>query len=229
VRHFTCKSYHLILILLLSYPLSAQAMPAITCHCFTDRSYDPARPTLADPYFLAMTQNTFFAELFAVEKKTIVLKKQKGTSADDLWVAYWIATKSGAPADVLLRARQSKDNWQEIVAAMGISTRPLGARFSGALQANSAVSRLAETVVNGLLTEYKLLTDGDVATMRKAGASNQELILAALIANKTKRQVIQLYREVKSGVKSWGALLLEAKLEPTDMHREVLAQLKVRP
>src|SRR6185369_13742858 len=97
MRHFSCKWYHLILILLLIYPLSAQAIPAITCHCFTDRAYDPARPTLADPYFLAMTQNTFFAELFVVEKKTIVLKKQKGTSADDLLVAYWIATKSGAP------------------------------------------------------------------------------------------------------------------------------------
>ena len=56
----------------------AQAIPTITCHCFTDRSYDPARPALADPYFLAMTQNTLFALTFKIDKKTVVIKKQQG-------------------------------------------------------------------------------------------------------------------------------------------------------
>ncbi|MRR37336.1 hypothetical protein EG829_22315, partial [bacterium] len=94
MRYRIVAPLNLILMLLLFAPLPAWAIPAITCHCFTDRSYDPASPTLADPYFLATTQNSFFATAFNVEKKTIVMKKQKGDSTADLWVAYWIASRS---------------------------------------------------------------------------------------------------------------------------------------
>ncbi|MEI7818227.1 MAG: hypothetical protein WCI45_13655, partial [Desulfuromonadales bacterium] len=81
--------------LLLFLPDSSPAAPAITCHCFTERKYDFSRPAVADPYFLATTQNSFFATYFAVDKKVIVMKKQTGSSADDLWIGYWIASKSG--------------------------------------------------------------------------------------------------------------------------------------
>ena len=58
---------YLILLALVLAPLPAAAIPAITCHCFTERAYDPALPFVADPYFLATTQNSFFAAAFAVE------------------------------------------------------------------------------------------------------------------------------------------------------------------
>ncbi|CAG0969596.1 hypothetical protein GEOBC_01197 [Geobacteraceae bacterium] len=51
MRHITGRHYLLSLVLLVLFPLSALAMPAITCHCFTDRAYDPARPMVADPLF----------------------------------------------------------------------------------------------------------------------------------------------------------------------------------
>ena len=93
----TCNSILSLFIVaaLLLLPMPARAVPAITCHCFTDRSFDPSRPALADPYFLATTQNSLFALAFNVDKKTIVMKKQQGASPDDLWIAYWIASKSG--------------------------------------------------------------------------------------------------------------------------------------
>ena len=75
------------LCMVLLLPLSTPAAPAITCHCFTDRSYDPSRPTLADPYFLATTQNSFFAALFTADKKMIVMKKQSGSSAEGRLIA----------------------------------------------------------------------------------------------------------------------------------------------
>ena len=92
--------------ILLLLPLSSPVATAITCHCFIDRSYDPARPSLADPYLLATAQNSFFAALFNVDKKTIVMKKQAGGSSDDLWVAYWVASKSGRTAETILSVRE---------------------------------------------------------------------------------------------------------------------------
>lgn len=228
MRLFICRSFPLATLILLLCSLPALAIPTITCHCFSDRSYDPARPVAADPYFLAMAQNTFFAGVFAVDKKTIIIKKQTGTSADDLWVAYRIAAKSGVSTEELLQARAAKGSWGEAVASLAIPAGSLGTEFFSALRARLPDARLAEIVVNELFAEYRLLAAADVAAMRKAGATNQELILAEIIATRTRKQAIQTYREAKSGARSWGALLQEARIEPAEMPKEVSSLLKVR-
>jgi len=88
MRHTIRSSFRLnLIILLILLPMPALAIPAISCHCFTDRSYQPSRPAAADPYFLATTQNSFFAVVFNVEKKNIVIKKQQGCFCDTgCWV-----------------------------------------------------------------------------------------------------------------------------------------------
>jgi len=217
----------LILIMLLSHPLPARAIPAITCHCFTDRSFNPAQPTLADPYFLATTQNSFFAALFHVDKKTIVMKKQQGTSADDLWIAYWVASQTKTSAEALLQAKQAKETWQEALAPLRISSKNLGGRFSSALNAKSSTARLAEAVVDELFRRYRLLAEGELAALRKAGASHQEVIIATLIAVKTGQSAGQIYHQVKKGATTWGSLLQVAGIDPKNMQQEITTALKL--
>ena len=47
----------------------------------------------------------------------------------------------------------------------------------------------------------------------QAGASNQELIIAAVIAAKTVKPARLIYLEVKNGSKTWGILLQEARID----------------
>lgn len=217
--------------LLFMLPMPAMAIPAITCHCFTDRTFEPGRPGAADPYFLATTQNSFFALVFNTDKKTVVMKKQQGTSTDDLWIAYWVASKSGTPPENLFREKLRKLSWDEVLAPMRLSTKVLGSRFSSALKAKSSSAHLAETIVDDLLTRYRLHGEAELVAMRQLGASSQELILAAIISARTGRQAKQLFLEVKGGAKTWGQLLQWAQIDTRNMQQEIatLLQRHYRP
>ncbi|TWJ17050.1 hypothetical protein [Geobacter argillaceus] len=218
----------LALILLVALPLPALAIPAITCHCFTDRSYDPARPAAADPYFLATTQNSFLALVLNAEKRTIVMKKQKGTSADDLWVAYWLASRTGVSADALLEKRKTKESWKDAVATSGIGVKSLSPQFAKELIAGASSESLAREVVDSLLVDHQLISDAELVAMRKNWASNQEVIIASIIAIKTHKPARQIHLEVKNGKQTWGGLLLAANFDTSALQEEISDLLKMR-
>ncbi|WP_432820972.1 hypothetical protein [Trichloromonas sp.] len=214
------------LIILLAFPFSAMAIPAINCHCFTDRAYDPSRPEAADPYFLAATQNTFFATVFGTEKKMIVRKKQQGTSMDDLWIAYWVAEKSDSSPESLLETRGTKNNWSEVSQQLGLSPKTMGASFANAVNNQASAERLAQLVVDDLFTRFKIQSEVELAEIRKKGISNPELILATLISAKTNQPAEKIYLEVTGGPKTWGEKIDEAKIDISEIQKDFSILLK---
>ncbi|HIJ94826.1 MAG TPA: hypothetical protein HPP94_03625 [Desulfuromonadales bacterium] len=215
--------------IILLFPLAAPAMPAISCHCFTERSYDPVRPAAADPYFLATTQNSFFAALFNVDKKSVVMKKQLGSHADDLWVAYWVASKAGVSAESLLQSKQGGKGWRELLLPLRLSPHRVGSRFCSALNSALSTAKLAEAVLDEVFLRYKLLPESELTAVRQEGMSNQEVLLATIIAARSRQSVGQIWREARGGSKTWGAQLQAAGIEPKELQREVDNLLKLAP
>lgn len=213
-----------VILLLLLIPSLSHAALAITCHCFTDRSYDPARPTLADPYFLATTQNAFFAFAFGVDKKSIVIKKQQGVSSEDLWLAYALAARTGKDPDLLLQERKSKGSWRQVAAPLNLK----GGGLAELLKTSASDERLAELVVDELLLRYRFYAEAELTAMRKAGAGNKELILAALLAARSGQTRIQLYRTVKNSGDSWGGLLQRVKLNSSGQIQGEIGKMMAR-
>lgn len=212
--------------ILLLLPVLSSAESAIICHCFTDRSYNPSKPVLADPYFLASAQNSFFAALFGVDKKIIVVKKQSGSSADGLWIAYWLASKSGRSAEALLAVMQKSKSWKVALATMGIPEKSIGEPFASEIVGGASEERLSQLIVDAALIRHRLLGEQELAAMRKERASSQEVIITSLITAKAKRPAILIYREVKRGANSWGRLLHEANIQAPAFQSEFAALLK---
>lgn len=154
-------------------------------------------------------------------------KSNKSTSGDDLWVAYWLGMKAGLAAEDLLKSKTDQDTWRKVTAAHRIATQGLGPAFNEALQKDAPASRLSQLAVDDLFRSYRLLSDEELTDLRQAGASNQEVILAALVAAKTGGSARQVCQAVKSGGKTWGAFLQQAKIDAGNMHQELVAALKL--
>jgi len=211
-----------LLFILCVLPAGALAIPTITCHCFTDRSFDPAQPAKADPYFLATTQNSFFAAAFGIDKKTVVMQKQKGTSGDELWIAYWLGTRTGTSPDALQKERAAQGSWQKAVTRLAIPVKAQGVQVAAVLKKNAPDERVSKAVVDDLLLAYRFHGEADLTALRKAGATNQEVILAGLLSARMRRPALELFREVKGGRASWGALLQRARIEPGAIQSEIV-------
>ncbi len=224
MRFVSWKNLYVGLLLLFVFPAGAWAIPAITCHCFTDRSYDPGRPTGADPYFLATTQNSFFAAVFGVEKKSLVVKKQQGAAVDDLWVAYWFAAQSGVDPEKLMQERKDKGSWRSVATSL---TMP-GEWLTVALKTEVTDEELAVAVVDELLLRFRLHGKEELADLRQAGATSQEMILAALISAKSRQPVKQFYQQIREGGTSWGELLQRARIDPAKIQVEIATLVQKR-
>lgn len=206
-------------------PAWANPLSAVTCHCFTDRSYDAARPEAADAYYLAATQNTFFAKLFKTEKKLLVRGKQKGILMEDFWVAHYVAGQTKSSAETLLKARYEHPNWSATLAAQGIDGKSLEPFFATALASESSGTRLDRVLVDELLWRHGVLARADVAPLRQAGLENQEMLMVALLAKKSGKPAQTIVQEKSAGGKSWSALFHEAGIDIAQIDTEITTLL----
>lgn len=205
-------------------PGYAQAM---SCHCFTDRDYDPGEPATADPYYLATGQNSFFSVVFQIEKKKLVLAKQKpGTSDEGLWLQHWLARQVDRKPNELRKLKADLPSWGEFLATEKVTTDSLPKAFRDLLTAQANDIQLAHYVVDSLLLETEVVTADELEILRQDGASNREAILASLLGRKTEKTAPQMFHAVERGETTWGTLLLKSGMNGKEMVSEVRTLLK---
>jgi hypothetical protein len=196
----------LCLLVAMILPLPVFALPAISCHCFQDRSFDPDRPAAADAYYLATAQNRLLADAFGQPRRDIVMAKQKGTGNDELWIAGWAAAASGQTPQALLRASEELGSWRPVLAQHRLDLP--------GQQPDSAgdTATLARQIVTATLVDQGLCNRATLTDLYAAGADPQEAILAVLLAAATGRPAQAIRQQVADEEKTWGALMAEAGL-----------------
>lgn len=194
------------LLMSLLLPAGAWAAPTIDCHCFRDRSFDPARPLASNDYILATSRNSFLAAVYGVHKKEIVRARMSGTLALDLWLALDLARSTGQPAAMWLERRDRSGSWRQALREQKIETA-----WSGWLgkDKRQLYDRLAALTIR--------VDDAVIMALRTDGADDRELVAALILAPLLKEKPVDLLRQVRAGGGSWGARLQQAGISPTEI------------
>ncbi|MFA5515590.1 MAG: hypothetical protein WDA20_04820 [Desulfuromonadales bacterium] len=212
--------------LLLALASPALSAPAISCHCFQDRSFDPAEPHKVEPYLLATTRNSFLAVAYGRSKKEIVRLRMSGTAGEDLWVAYYLAEKTGTPAAEWFEARRQAGSWLSTVTARGIGPERTGALFGRALTTRGTDQTLAVAAADETLSATLRVSPADLQGFRKKGADTGEIILALLLARRLDRPGAEIFAEVKGSLTTWGGLVDAVGIRPGEMEAAVRSLLR---
>jgi hypothetical protein len=211
------------LLFFLILPASVLAAPTIACHCFKDRSFDPANPGKSDEYLLATTQNSFFAAVFNIDKKYVVKTKMSGGSGTDLWIAHFLAQKTGINAQKLISDRRTAESWKSVVSQNKIEFSTLGEKFKTALTAGAADERLAAVIADQMLVDRFNTKPAEIKKLRDSGATTKEVILSAFLSLKSGRNAFEYYDSVAKGRRTWDTHLnsvgITAKLVGTEINR----------
>lgn len=215
--------------LVLSLSSAANATPAIQCHCFRDRSFDPQKPTGADLYILATTQNSFLASVFGVSKQEIVRAKMSGVDGDDLWVAHFLAVSTSTDATGLLAEKKRVGGWPSVVEHRRIEALKNGSRFHEAITKGASEETLAATVVDEILTKRLHVKPGDLKQVRNLGATTKETISAIFLSLRSESSLSDVYRAVTTGKASWGSLLNASGISENQIESEWRKILNRKP
>ncbi|MCM2333199.1 MAG: hypothetical protein NDI82_04545 [Anaeromyxobacteraceae bacterium] len=194
-------------------PAASRAAPTVACHCYQDRTFDPERPAAADPYILATARSSLLSAAFGVDKRSLVSAAMTGTAAEDLWVAHHAGARTGRPAAALLALLLERGNW-----AAALSGLPgLDASFAAALAGGADRRALASLAVDDVLVSRLYAAPAAVRSLRHAGATPEERILASALAVHLSTPTAPLVAHVRAGKASWGEVLRDAGLSPRDL------------
>jgi hypothetical protein len=198
-------------------PGGARAAPTVSCHCFRNRSFDPADPPAADPYILAATRSSLLSAAFGVAKAGLVRAVMSGTAPEDLWIAHWSAARTGRPAAWLLDARAETSSWRAALAG----TAGLPAPFAAALARGAPAGELAAFAVDDVLASRLRADPSAVRALREAGATTEQVIVASFLAPRLKAPPSEVLARFRGGKATWGTLLHDAGLAPEQLEEAI--------
>jgi len=191
-------------------PRAARPEATTGCHCFRDRTFDPARPGAADDYILATARSSLLSAAFGVAKRQLVVDVMGGTPPEDLWIAHWAAARTKRTADALLAAKKEAGAWRRALPPAGA----LGEPFDAALARGAPDAELAALAVDDVLATRVKADPKVLHALRAAGASTEEVVVATVLSAKIAAPVLPLLVQVKAGRATWGSVLADSGIEP---------------
>jgi len=195
------------------------------CHCFRERSYDPAHKFAADDYLLTTSFNSLIAATLGVSKRQIVMMKMKGgVDPDELLAALYIADRTQAPMDLLLSIRDNGGSWQSILSSPALqgknSTDPVIAKITGGAAGDDITSQITDAMIS---TYYQALPK-KISDMREQYFSNKELGLIFALHKQSKTPMAKIVAMSRQQKMSWSEIAHYFNLTPSGVGKTILGE-----
>jgi hypothetical protein len=194
------------------------------CHCFRDRSFNPAKRFQADDYLLTTVGNSLTASHFGISKRRIVMMKMEGgTGNDDLLIGLYLGGVGGSEADGYLSAKK-KRSWQAIVAG----DPKLGGRKNdpilGLLRKEKGAGKAAGLIAEAMLRKRFGVSGETLSALTGRGLSPREEALVLTLAEHVGVPPDRIAAQNRKAGRSWSEIAHNFGLEPAAVGKLVLSK-----
>jgi len=201
---------------------ACQSMDMASCHCFRDRSYDPADRFAADDYLLATSFNALIARVFGISKGEIIMKKMRGgVNGNDLLIALFLSTTCGRPYPLLLSIKADGGSWQQIAASACGESKDRNPVLA-ALAKGEDSDTIARLITSYMLKKRYPDADKAIEALQHQLTDPHKIALILALARQTStppEKILRLYRDEK---KSFSQIAHEHGLTPDEVGKAVL-------
>ena len=187
----------------------------INCHCFQDRTFNPADPRAADDYILATSFNSFLARSFGVPKREIVMLKMKeGVGQDDLLVGLQIARTTGTGLKQLLDPRRQGLAWSAIIDDLVPDDALKKDHILEAIEGGIPVKEAGSRIADQRLGEFFGVQKATQQQFKENGLNQKEMTLVLILAHVGNRKPVVLVEQHDKENRSWSAIAAGLGIEP---------------
>lgn len=207
-----------LLIVLFHIPLNVFAMETTAnCHCFRNRTFNPADKFIADDYILATTFNSLLASEFGLSKRDIIMMKMRdGVANTDLMTALYIAKETGSEAKQLLQMRK-KLSWQEIVRPILVnSPQPSVTQALSFIENTTSDDEIAQHINRVMIYARFSASPAALEELQKHNLSAKQIVLAFTLGSHAGIPVDKIVDQYRNQGRSWSEIAHNLGLEPAD-------------
>lgn len=184
------------------------------CHCFRDRSFDPARKFAADEYILATSFNSLLSAWSGVPKKNLVMARMGGTGSGDLSAALWVAGQTGQSYENILNVKEEEGSWARALSLFDKDPKAAWRRY--VLEGNKSDPDITGRAEEALLAAYFDVKKERIRRLRDKGLNTRETALALALSARTGKSMDSIADARLKQQKSWGEMVNDLGLKPEE-------------
>ena len=204
--------------------LHASAESAIQCHCFKNRSYNPADKFASDDYILATSFNSLLSKSFGIPKKQIIMIKMgEKVAQDDLLISLKISKITGEEISQILGLRRNDNTWADIVSGLPQQEKVKTDQLLEAVRSGMPAAEAGDRVADEMIARFYQIPPAEIKKLRVSGLDEKEMSLLFILVHVggQKPQVI-VEQYLKLG-RSWSEIAYNLGLEPDAAGKLILA------
>ena len=221
------KTSLFVIILVLSIlgpPLHVFAESAIKCHCFTERSYNPADKFASDEYILATSFNSLLARFYNIPKRQIVMiKMNEGMAQDDLLISLKLAKITGIDLRKFLSLHREKKTWASIISGLSQQAAIKNDEILEAIRSGMLSEEAGVMIADEMIVEFYEIMTEKLKILRKSGLNEKEMALLFILAHRSEIQPEALMEQYKKQGRSWSEIAYSLGVEPEAAGKLILA------